>query len=326
MLNKIYKYIKENLVMLIILLVIIVLALIPTPYEVYAPGGLIDMNNRIKIDNEDEDEGTFNLTYVSAKKGNVFALLASYLIPTWDIVKIEESQIETEDYDEIVTRNQILLKEGVSASTYVAYKYANKEVNVIKNDLTVMHVYEKADKQQKVADVILEIDDNRVNQIDDLKEVLKDKEEVKLLIKRDNKELILNVKTYKEDNTRYLGLMLTNVLELTTNPDIEYKYKSSESGSSGGLMNTLVIYNKLVSEDITKGKTIAGTGTMNISGQVGAIGGVKYKMLGARKADVFLIPSENYEEAKEIKEKYNLKFKLIEAKTFEGVLESLSNI
>ena len=65
-------------------------------------------------------------------------------------------------------------------------------------------------------------------------------------------------------------------------------------------MLTLAIYNSLVDKDITKGKKVVGTGTIEEDGSVGSIGGVKYKLNGAvrQKADVFLVPAgENYEEA-----------------------------
>ena len=89
----------------------------------------------------------------------------------------------------------------------------------------------------------------------------------------------------------------------------------------------LSIYNKLTKEDITKGKIIAGTGTIDASGNVGEIGGVKYKVLGAIKkhADVFLCPEENYDDA--IKAlNGNKKLKVIKVSTLEGTIKALKNL
>ncbi|MFZ9284228.1 MAG: S16 family serine protease, partial [Candidatus Nanopelagicales bacterium] len=46
-------------------------------------------------------------------------------------------------------------------------------------------------------------------------------------------------------------------------------------------------------------KHIAVTGTITTTGEVGAIGGIRQKMIGARNAGatIFLLPSENCEEA-----------------------------
>jgi len=70
-------------------------------------------------------------------------------------------------------------------------------------------------------------------------------------------------------------------------------------GPSAGLMFTLGVIDKIKPEDLTGGLTIAGTGTMDEEGNVGAIGGIPQKMRGARrdKATVFLVPAANCAEA-----------------------------
>ena len=50
--------------------------------------------------------------------------------------------------------------------------------------------------------------------------------------------------------------------------DIDIKSKKTESGSSGGFMTTLAIYNALTEKDITKGYKIAGTGTIEPDGSM----------------------------------------------------------
>ncbi len=70
-------------------------------------------------------------------------------------------------------------------------------------------------------------------------------------------------------------------------------------GPSAGLMFSLGIVDKLSPEDLTGGKIIAGTGTIDDSGKVGPIGGIAQKMRGAKRdgATVFLSPSDNCAEA-----------------------------
>ena len=122
--------------------------------------------------------------------------------------------------------------------------------------------------------------------------------------------------------------MLITTYEYDANPDVKVKSKSSEAGSSGGLMMTLTIYNKLVEQDITKGKKIVGTGTIDINGNVGEIGGVKYKLIGAvkNKADIFICPEENYEEAISVAKEKDYDIKIISAKTFDEVITKLADM
>ncbi|SNT16559.1 PDZ domain-containing protein [Asanoa hainanensis] len=71
-------------------------------------------------------------------------------------------------------------------------------------------------------------------------------------------------------------------------------------GPSAGLMFTLGIIDKLGADDLTGGKIIAGTGTIDDQGNVGPIGGIPQKLVGAKDAGAvaFLVPADNCEEAK----------------------------
>jgi PDZ domain-containing protein len=66
-------------------------------------------------------------------------------------------------------------------------------------------------------------------------------------------------------------------------------------GPSAGLMFALGIVDKIGTDDLTGGKFIAGTGTIDDNGKVGPIGGIQLKMIAARKkgATVFLAPAGN---------------------------------
>ncbi|MFD3514248.1 PDZ domain-containing protein [Streptomyces sp. NPDC058657] len=66
-------------------------------------------------------------------------------------------------------------------------------------------------------------------------------------------------------------------------------------GPSAGLMFSLGIVDKLTPGDMTGGKFVAGTGTIDEKGKVGPIGGIQMKTVGARKAgaEYFLTPAEN---------------------------------
>jgi PDZ domain-containing protein len=70
-------------------------------------------------------------------------------------------------------------------------------------------------------------------------------------------------------------------------------------GPSAGLMFALGIIDKLDPADLTGGKLIAGTGTIDDEGRVGPIGGIAQKLIAARdaKMTVFLTPDLNCAEA-----------------------------
>ncbi|MGW0998055.1 S16 family serine protease [Streptomyces sp. NPDC002520] len=75
-------------------------------------------------------------------------------------------------------------------------------------------------------------------------------------------------------------------------------------GPSAGLLFTLGIIDKLDGDgsggDLTGGRTIAGTGTIDADGRVGAVGGVALKTQAARRdgASVFLVPKAECADAR----------------------------
>lgn len=71
-------------------------------------------------------------------------------------------------------------------------------------------------------------------------------------------------------------------------------------GPSAGLMFSLGIIDKISTHDLTHGRFIAGTGTIDPAGTVGPIGGIGLKMIAARRAGatVFLAPSSNCDEVR----------------------------
>ena len=72
-------------------------------------------------------------------------------------------------------------------------------------------------------------------------------------------------------------------------------------GPSAGMMFSVGIYDKLTPGALTGGEHIAGTGTIAADGTVGAIGGIRQKMFGARDAGAtwFLAPESNCDEVVE---------------------------
>jgi PDZ domain-containing protein len=71
-------------------------------------------------------------------------------------------------------------------------------------------------------------------------------------------------------------------------------------GPSAGMMFALGIIDKLTPGELNGGKHVAGTGTISAYGVVGAIGGIRQKMYGARAAGAtyFLAPASNCNEVR----------------------------
>lgn len=336
MINKIYdnirQTIKENYKTIIIFVLLMVLFTIEFPYYIEAPGGIIAIDDRIEISNKTESKGSFNLAYVSDIKATIPTLIYAGLNKDWDILKKEEVISENETMADEEYRSHLLLNEANNNAVIVAFKYANKPITISNEHLFIIFVDPSAKTNIKIGDELLEIEGTKIINKEQLDAIIEKKEigtKLSIKVKRDNKEIECYGILQKIEDRKIIGVVLSKTSDITTNPEVEFKFKSSESGPSGGLMMALSIYDALVEEDITRGKKIVGTGTIDLNGNVGSIGGIEYKIKGAIKenADIFLVPvGDNYEDAKKIVEKNNYNLRLIPVSSFEDALNKLNSI
>lgn len=329
--EKIKQFMKENYKGLIAILIIFLVFTIELPYSIYSPGGAVNLNKRITVNDGYSSDGSFNMAYVSMVKGSLPFVLISKVIPDWDLVKKSDLTLNGEDMEELLEREKLYLEESIDNATINAYKKVHKSLTITKKNNKVSFIASDAKTSIKVGDEILSINGEAITGLSDLKRVVEALEKdtkVNIKIKRNDKLQDVYATTFEIAGTTKIGISLITTYEYDTNPSITVKSKSSEAGSSGGLMMSLSIYNSLVEEDITHGKKIVGTGTIDIEGNVGEIGGVKYKLIGAvkNKAEIFICPEENYEEAKKIKEERNFDIDIISAKTFDEALKKLEEI
>ena len=321
--NNIKLFFKENLIQIIILLIFIVVVNIELPYYIEAPGGTINLTERIK-ENYNKKDGSLNMLYVTQYKGNIVTVLLGKILPSWDINKISNQQISNETATEIHTRNKVMLDNSIQNATFVAYEHANKEIT-IKGKKNIVIATTK-DNGIEIGDVIISVDNEEIDDILHLKEIINNKkvgDNITLLIERNEKQQTINIKI-EED--KIIGIATITNYEYELPEELHMNFKNSEGGSSGGLILTLGIYSEITGIDILKGRNIAGTGTIDINGDVGEIDGVKYKIAGAvkNKMDVVLVSPYNYEEAKKVVKENNYDIELVKISTFKEAIDYLT--
>jgi Lon-like protease len=94
-------------------------------------------------------------------------------------------------------------------------------------------------------------------------------------------------------------------------------------GPSAGLMWAVGLYDLLTPGDLTSGRTIAGTGAIDLEGKVGPIGGIRDKVVAARdaNADIMLVPRADLRELRDID---TGDLTLIPVSTFDEAVKALS--
>ena len=97
------------------------------------------------------------------------------------------------------------------------------------------------------------------------------------------------------------GSLLGLSLKISVDSTVEASFGLSDvGGPSAGMMFALGVVDEITPGSLTGGKDIAGTGTIDMDGQVGPIGGIQQKMAGARNSGsrFFLAPASNCDEVR----------------------------
>jgi Lon-like protease len=159
-----------------------------------------------------------------------------------------------------------------------------------------------ADGRLFPGDLIVEIDGDRLSDIAELDAAIEEAGtgralhlEVRPLEGGESRDVALTPVEDQETGEAVVGIYPV------PNFPLDIKIESGTiGGPSAGLMWSLGVSDLLTSEDLTGGSEIAGTGTVDLDGNVGPIGGIALKIEAAEQAnaETFLLPPQNLAEAR----------------------------
>lgn len=332
MLNKLYvqtkTFIKENIKFLLILIVAFFVLTFELPYYIDTPGGLIDVSERLEVEDGYGINGSLNLAYISEFRATIPTLIVAYFNGDWEIIKKDDVVADNETIEENNYRNKILLEEANQNAIIVAFDKAGLDYEVTNRKVNIIYIYEEADTDLKIGDIITEINGVEINNKEEALNIIKESDELSIKVINDGIEYNRYANKVDIGGEDLIGIMVSETKDVTPSKEVSINFKESESGPSGGFMMSLSIYDYLTSEDLTKGLKIVGTGTIDEFGNVGVIGGIEHKIKAAVKedADIFFSPSANYAEALEVVTKENLDITLVEVSHIDDAIEYLNNL
>lgn len=330
--SSVRKNIKDIFIFFALLLILGFLFFYRFPYYIDAPGGITNLNDRFIVKGAVSSDGSYNLSYVSEYDGTPILLLYALINPNWDIIKEKDMTYGIVSMEDLYKIDKINLDISTSESVIVAYKKAGKKVTIKSQLPIVMYINEDSDNDLKIGDVIKSVEGIEIDDLSDVSSILNTYnvgDKVKIQVTNDDKEYERYAYIYEEKNKKIIGITCGTKYVYYASPEIKFTIKKNEYGSSGGLMTSLAIYDSLVDEDLTHGLTIVGTGTIDINGNVGEIGGVKYKLKGAvnNDADIFFVPNgSNYDEAMKLKKEKGYEIDIVGVSTLDEAIEYLENL
>jgi PDZ domain-containing protein len=290
----------------LLVIVPVALVLLPLPYYGLGPGPARDLAPLIRFDElrRFDSGGRFVLTTVRWKQLTPMTAIQVWFDDAWDSMTYEELFGGlTREEEEAISRAQMTQSQIHAARVVLARvtDYPDEHGPGALIDGTFAPC--PADGVVFIGEIVTAIDGEPVGSLDEASRLIDgiepgEETTFEILSGDTRREVELAPERCVEGRRQaYIGFGLIDAFPIDV--DIE---TDDVGGPSGGLMFALTLYDLLTPGDLTDGQTIAGTGTLDLEGTVGPIGGIDDKVLAAESAgaSLFLTPRENLEELRGI--------------------------
>ena len=316
------KHIKKIVMFSFAYVYVVMILVSPTNYQVILPGGLTQLSTVIEIDNYSIDDHFYSVHVLSREPITIFQY---YLLKNNEEVSITNLTNRDKDTSFIDSIKQgSISKEASYQTAFIkAYSLANEvddniSISYQYNGLIIYDFPRRIDELD-IGDLIIAIDGISLTDLDfEDSKALAYKREVTYTILDDNGKMFDYYYVYDESDVYFWFFPSYTIFDAY--PSFDYEQLHLIGGSSGGLLQTLNIYVSLVNLNL-KNLKIAGTGTIEMTGEVGIIGGIRQKILTANdhNVDVFFIPEAHLSDIEDMM--YD--FDLIPVKTLDEAVEWL---
>lgn len=293
---------------------------IPVPYVMTSPGpvfntiGEVEDIELISISGTQTypTEGELDMTTVSEYGGpqqglDMFQAIWGWIDPDRRVVPRESVYPEGETEEENNARSIEAFSTSQSYAIAAAMSYLEKPV-IEKVVVTSVGLDTPAQNKLRAGDEILAVDGVPMKTPEQVVDAVRSKpigtDLTFSVVRKDSKLDVVVTSGTREDDPEtdqdestfpYIGIGIDT--DYSAEFEIEFGV-TGVGGPSAGTMFAIGIIDKLTPGALTQGKIIAGTGTIDPDGNVGDIGGIQQKLIGARDAGavLFLAPAGNCDE------------------------------
>ena len=311
-----YNLSNKNKKLLIIFLVFFVsissLSLIKTDYYFMSPGPPYQWD--IEYENIDKYEFEGNLFQLTVRRDEANALIYAWSLinESYDLYPREvilPDGVTPKELSEISIQN---MRTSENVAIAVALKNVGYEISSKGDGVAVVGLLDDSPVKNKLkkGDLIQSINSTDIFSATEFIATLRtysigETVSIGLLREIDGVKKQIFVKTTLVEHVEYKGEPMVGFLATTVNERFDFPFEidiktGNVGGPSAGLMMALNVYNNLIPEDITNSMIVAGTGTIEIDGSVRPVGGIKQKIIAAKRAgaELILVPVANFEEAR----------------------------
>ena len=278
------------------------------PVVVLGPGAAFDVTPDIHIKGVKTDTvtGEYVLTSVSVARPRLIGLLGA-LANGREVAALSDVVPAQTDPDKYFKQQEDLFEQSEKISAAAAAKAAGMKVGFKGAGALVesLSAGRPAAKVLKTGDVITAVDGTKITLADQLVQRIRSRpvgSDFAMTVTRGKRTIQVHVRSASGIVKGAPGIGATlSTKDLDVNLPFEITFKKREiGGPSAGLVYALAVYDLITPGHINDGRIVATTGTMDLDGNVGPIGGVKEKAIAAKraKAELFLVPQQELEGAK----------------------------
>jgi len=303
-------YIKRYF-LIIIIAVLILLNVIPTPYFLVIPGQAIKLSENIIVENGEKDaKGQFILTSTAIIKANLILHIYSFFDSNIDLKNKDDEILFNMDQEDYINIMEKLMQESQMISKIVALRKAGYLPEISGRGILVNGILDNSPAKNKLltGDVIIKIDEQFTDSLEEFSKIIGNytsNQIVRITFLRNNSSYSTLIPLIKlpdtDDKTERIGIgIYAETKDLQCDFPLEVEIDLNKiKGPSAGLMIALEILNQLTENDLSSSLVISGTGNLSIDGSITEVDGIKQKIISAKKkkADIFLVPQKNYSEA-----------------------------
>ena len=288
-----------------ILLLVWAAVVVPLPLAVTEPSPAIAVPEVIELDDglPSELPEELHLTVVRLEPATIASATRALVVGDRELTLLPGLVPPDVDPERIEEFQQELFRESLRAAVAVGLDAAGLEVTVDGDGARIIATLPGtpgADAFEE-GDVITAVDDTEVALASELVAIVGDRvagDQVQITVLREGEELtrtleLVPLETGADVGQIGLGVLVTTV-DLRIDAPVEARVVGDRRivGPSAGLMLALGAYDAATEESLGGGRVIAGTGTIDLSGNVGPVDGVAAKVRGALlvDAEVFLVP------------------------------------
>ena len=248
--------------------------------------------------------GSLDFTTVRINGGpgypvNVWAVLGAWLDPRQDVYPVDVIFPPQQTAEQVQQENTAEMVDSQQEATAVALREAGFTVTE-KVSIAAVSADAPSGTTFQPGDILVSIGGTEVTSADTARAAIQKASPgstVDVVVDRGGTKVALKAKTGASGGRTILGVVLKIDFQFPFSVSID---AGNVGGPSAGLMFSLGIYDKVTDGALTGGQNIAGTGTIDSSGKVGPIGGIRQKLVGARQggASYFLAPADNCNEVR----------------------------